>query len=403
MTIEVQSSRQHNRECEPAGSQSRLRVGYLSSENPSNRWTWSGIHYFMFNSLAARGLSVSHLGHSLLVRTTRLERVLQRVGIRSFIQPPQVDFLEDSRRCVSALRGEMADSVFDVIFAPVASREIAFLETNVPIVYLSDATFRLIRDYYAMYSNLPESKARALDELESRAISNARLLVYSSSWAAESAIADYGAPPNKVRVIPFGANLDTVPSTKAATQKQRGEVCRLLFLGRDWERKGGRIAFDCLVSLIKSGINAELVVCGCTPPKGVRHDKLVVVGLLDKLKSRHQQHLAQILTRSHFLILPTQADCTPIVFCEANAFGVPVISTRTGGIPSVIKEGGNGLLLPLGAQGEDFARAIAHVFLNESQYQAMVASARRAYEERLNWDSWALFMHQELSAVARSQ
>jgi len=401
MTTEVEVSRQRNLGFEPVTSQKRLRVGYLSSENPANRWTWSGTHYFMFNSLSAHGLSVSHLGHSLVTRTTPLERVLGRLGIRSSVQSIQADPLEDSRRRVLALERELADSIFDVIFAPVASREIAFLETDVPIVYLSVTTYRLIRDYF-QYWKLPEREARALEEFESRAISKARLLVYSSSWAAESAIADYGVPPHKVRVIPFGANLDSVPSAKVATQKQRGEVCRLLFVAKEWERKGGRIAFDCLVSLIKSGVDAELVVCGCTPPKGVQHEKLIVVGLLDKFKSRHRRYLDQLLTRSHFFILPTQADCTPIVLCEANAFGLPVISSRTGGIPSIIEQGENGLLLPLGAQGEEFAGAIAEIFLDESRYQAMVTSARQAYEQRLNWDSWGLSMQKELSLLARS-
>ena len=162
MTTEVQTSGEHHRKCEPDRSQRRLRVGYLTAANPSSRWDWSGIHYFMFNSLSARGLNVSHLGHSLMKQTTRLDRVLQGFGIRSNSkQPLQVDLLEQSRHWGSELRRELARSIVDVIFAPVASQEIAFLETNVPIVYLSDATFRLIGDDYAWYSNIPESQARA--------------------------------------------------------------------------------------------------------------------------------------------------------------------------------------------------------------------------------------------------
>jgi glycosyltransferase involved in cell wall biosynthesis len=260
-----------------------------------------------------------------------------------------------------------------------------------------------MRGYYESFSHFPESVARDLDEIESRALSKSRLLVYSSSWAAESAIADYGTPCDKVRVISFGANLDEVPPLKIATQKQRKGPCRLLFLGRDWVRKGGDIAFDCMVSLIKSGVDAELTICGCTPPPGVQHEKMVVLGLLDKMKRRQRRHLHRLLLRSHFLVLPTQADCTPIVCCEANAFGLPVISTHTGGIPSIIENGLNGLMLPLGARGEDFARAIAEIFCDEDRYRAMVLTSRHAYEQRLNWSTWASAMLAELSAVASVQ
>jgi glycosyltransferase involved in cell wall biosynthesis len=401
--IAEQASPEKSRRVDLAGSQKRLKVGYLSSEDPTSRWSWSGIHYFMFSSLRACGLDVWHLGRTLLKRTTGFQRLLRYLGLpSSSMEPVQTDSLDQSRGWGSALCGELARSSPDVIFAPVASRELAFLETKVPIVYLSDATFRLMHGYYASFSHLPESAARALDEIESRAMSRSRRLVYSSSWAADSAIADYGALPDKVRVVPFGANLDQVPSADAATQKPRGGICRLLFLGRDWERKGGSIAFDCLVSLVKSGVDAELIVCGCTPPPEVQHQKLVVIGLLDKMKRRQRQQLYRILHTSHFLVLPSRADCTPIVFCEANAFGLPVISTRTGGIPSIIEHGRNGLTLPLAARGADFAQAIAEILYDQNRYQEMVTSSRRAYEERLNWNSWARSMHEELSAAVRS-
>ena len=54
---------------------------------------------------------------------------------------------------------------------------------------------------------------------------------------------------------------------------------------------------------------------------------------------QNRQRLEQIVSKSHRLLLPTRAECYGIVFCEANAYGLPVFATRVGGIPTIVKEG----------------------------------------------------------------
>ena len=78
-----------------------------------------------------------------------------------------------------------------------------------------------------------------------------------------------------------------------------------------------------------------------------------------------------------------------MIFCEAAAFGLPALSTRTGGIPSIIREGSSGHLLPVEAGGDEFARLITDIFTEPGRYEALCAGARKTYEERLNWDAWA--------------
>ena len=66
--------------------------------------------------------------------------------------------------------------------------------------------------------------------LEKRAIEKARLLLYPTRWAADSAIKDYGADPQKVRVIPFGANIEHPPAKRDVLNKTNLDRCVLLFL-----------------------------------------------------------------------------------------------------------------------------------------------------------------------------
>src|SRR5205085_12222674 len=141
--------------------------------------------------------------------------------------------------------------------------------------------------------------------------------------------------------------------------RKKSEQCRLLFLAVGWARKGGDIAFETLLKLEELGIQAELIVCGCTPPKGTAHKRMRVIPFLDKNDERQRKELEQLLMAADFLLVPTRSDAYGLAYCEASAFGLPVITTRTGGVPEVVRDGENGFLLPYEARGAAYAEVIA--------------------------------------------
>jgi len=220
------------------------------------------------------------------------------------------------------------------------------------------------------------------------AYQNATVLLYSSYWAARSALEDYGVDPQKVHTIFFGANLDTIPSREMVLAKKKSERCRLLFMGLGWERKGGAIAFETLLELEKLGIQAELIVCGCTPPKEVAHERMRIIPFLDKNDERQSKETENLYAMSDFLLVPTRCDAYGHVFCEASAFGLPSITTNTGGVPEVVRNGENGYVLPYSARGSEYAQMIAEIYQDDQRYTALVKSSRAAFESRLNWDTW---------------
>src|SRR5437763_11247213 len=231
------------------------------------------------------------------------------------------------------------------------------------------------------------------------AYQNATVLLYCSYWAARSAIEDYGVDPEKVHTIFFGANLDTIPSREMVLARKKSERCRLLFMGLGWERKGGAIAFETLLELEKLGIQAELIVCGCTPPKGVAHERMRVIPFLDKNDERQSKEIENLYAMSDFLLVPTRCDAYGHVFCEASAFGLPSITTNTGGVPEVIRNGENGYVLAESAGGSEYLEVIAEVYQDDQRYTALVQSSRAAFESRLNWDAWGSAVKQVLQDI----
>jgi glycosyltransferase involved in cell wall biosynthesis len=236
---------------------------------------------------------------------------------------------------------------------------------------------------------LSKKRLKEGNEIEQHAIQKANSIIYSSSWGAESAIKHYKANKNKISIIDFGANLyREPPKAELPVSFSEDEVCQLLFIGIDWDRKGGETALKILNELRKAGFKCKLTIVGCAPKLKEHSDNVVIVPFLDKNKNEEYNKLHEIYLKSHLLLLPTKADCTPIVFCEAAAFGIPVITSNTGGISSLIHEGVNGFLLPVNSNEIDYANKIISIFKDEKSYNSFRMSSRNEFESRLSWDIW---------------
>lgn len=325
-----------------------------------------------------------------------LNRISKMVFRRSFDYDHTIT---RSRRMAGYFESRLSEAACDIIFAPAGSNEIAFLETDIPILYSSDATFSLLEDYYPYYSRLWPFSARTVREIERRSLERSRIAVYPTTWAARSAREEYRLPRENVVVIPYGANAEPTSVSDALKQKHVGPVCRLAFLAVEWWRKGGDIAFETLKELHYLGVAAELTVIGCVPPREFRDEHLRVIPFLDKNRQEDRDRLEQILSGSHFLLVPTRAEAYGIVFCEASAFGLPSIATDTGGVSGVVREGKNGHLLPFNARGKDYARVIESIWRVPSNYRNLVKSARKEFEVRLNWDRWGREMGQLINCM----
>jgi len=294
---------------------------------------------------------------------------------------------------------------FDVIFAPAASTEIAYLDTEIPILYFSDTTFHLMVDYYPGYfSNLLSLSISEGNHVEHMAIKRATLAVFASRWAAESALDHYGQRREKIHVVPLGANLEYIPERNTVLNLRKSEKCRLLFLGRTWDRKGGDIALETLDSLQRERLPVELVICGCAPPNYLSPEfsskkGVALVPWQYKDKSEEFRTLEKLFLEADFLFLPTRADCYLAAVAEANAYGVPAITSDVGGVKEVVRNGENGFALPQSACGDDYAKVILDIYKSDSKYADLCRSSRDAFETRLNWDQWGKGMERLLTSL----
>lgn len=370
-----------------------MRVAYLTIKDacklgPNSEW--SGTAYYIGCALERQGIEIDYLGPLQFSPLAKAVKKIKRLFYQGLLKKR---YLKDPDPLIlKLLSGQAAKKLkkrkYDVVLSATVN-PIAYLECDLPIVFWADATFANTANFYPEYSNLCEETLRDGHTMEQLSIEKCSSAVYSSEWAAQAAKEVYGANPAKVKVLEFGANLDnsySLVEVKSLIAARSKEKCRLLFLGKDWVRKGGDKALEVVKLLNESGQEAELIVVGCTQTGSAPMPSYVHnVGFISKLSSEGRKELSDLIASSHFLILPTVADCSPIVFCEACSLGVPCISTEVGGIPTIVKDNINGMKFPLEASAEEYCQFISDTFSKYSSYEQLAIRAFHEYEQRLNW------------------
>jgi glycosyltransferase involved in cell wall biosynthesis len=370
-----------------------MKIAYLALNDPFDKRSWSGTTYYIAKALQKNGNDVDFLGplkipkwmDKVLRATAKLNRIIFK---KEYITKYSLLL---SWYAAKQFNKKLKNKVYDCICAPAASAELRFLKTNLPIIYVIDATFELVSNYdYSEFDKMSWFSKIEGNILEKHALEMSAAIMYPSVWAAESAVNDYHVSTDKVFIAPFGANIDKIPDKNIIYKKLDNKQLTLLFLAVDWERKGGNIAFEVLKYLhYTHGIQAKLIVCGCVPPQHIAHPFMEVIPFLDKNKKDDYERFVNIMSTSHFLLVPTRADCSLLVGSEANAYGMPAITTETGGVPEIIKDGINGYCLPYSADGNTYAALIAELFINEEKYNELILSSRERFEEHLTWQKWS--------------
>lgn len=367
----------------------RIKIAFLTSADPKDKRSWSGVYYYMAKALQ------DYCGDVFLLGPVDIrEKVMEKpYRIISSISPEKKydsqHSIHLSLEYAKIFEEKLREQPYDVIFAPAASTEIAFIDTNIPIVYSSDTTFALISDYYPVYSNLLDISMQEGNIIEGLAIKKAKALLYPLEWAAKSAINDYNANPSKIHIASFGPNLDYIPPKSLILNKKKSDKCKLLFISVDWQRKGGEIAFETLLALEKLGLSTELIVCGCTPPSKFSHDNMIVIPFLSKNNSEEAKKLYGLYYQSDFLLVPSRSECGGCIFKEVGAFGLPCITTDTGAISENVKEDISGYLLSPESNGDDYANLICRLYKDDQTYYRLIKSSREHFDSKLTWKAWS--------------
>lgn len=307
--------------------------------------------------------------------------------VRGFDYEPMI-YDQRAKFLGSLLNKRLKNLKTDVIFTAISPITAASLETNIPIVFWTDFVFDAILGFYPEHRYHHPDIAWEAHFITKNALMNSKLLIFSSGWVARAAQELYGISKNKIKVVPFGANLDIshdYDDVKNMIRARSRDCIKLLFVGNFWYRKGGDIVLRITKALHEAGHKVELTVVGADDAGEKFPPYVKRIPFISKYSKAGVEKLKQLYAESHFFVMPSRAEAFGIVLCEANAFGVPCITTHVGGIPEVIKDGINGMAFSLENTIQEFCDYITNLFHHYDQYESLALSSYNEYVTRLNW------------------
>lgn len=192
-----------------------------------------------------------------------------------------------------------------------------------------------------------------------------------SQWAADGHV-DLGIDADRIAVNPPGVDLDLWHPGDATPPSASDDVIRIVFVGGDFERKGGAD----LLAWFRSQDDPRFELHLVTPADVEAGDGVTVHRL-----SEADPAMQELIRSAHVSVLPSRAECFGIASIEALACGVPVIQSTVGGSADIVTDGETGLLVPPG-RPDEIGQAIRSIVADDGRYAAMRVAARTDAEQR---------------------
>jgi glycosyltransferase involved in cell wall biosynthesis len=163
---------------------------------------------------------------------------------------------------------------------------------------------------------------------------------------------------------------------------KRAGVLRLVFLGQLVERKGLHVLVE---ALSRVSDPCELLLAGGDWAAHGYPQRIKAMVESLRLGDRvifenHRQDVGAVLSSADIFVLPSLSEARPRSIIEAMLLGVPVVASNAGGIPSMIADGANGLLVPAG-DIEGLARAL-NLAASSATFRQRLGEAGRMRAER---------------------
>ena len=318
-------------------------VGVID-EDPFAAQTWSGIAPYLFGALKDRGVlhaAVAAEPPSLTRYFYKALSVQPRMNSWRFKYSLHLGLY---RSMTAAARRRLAlfdPAQYQVILQVGAWYDLTGAKGMKVVSYHDGNLATLLA---SPYGHPPVSRRwiqRALD-YERHLYERIDLIMPMSRWLADSFIRDNGIRSDKVVPVGAGINLSSVRDVRGRDYS----APRILFVGKAFERKGGRVLMRAFERVRREIPDAELTIIGpelTDVPSGVRS-----LGFLSKSDPTDVETLLDEYARASVFVMPSLYEPFGVVFAEAMAHRLPCVGTANCAIPEIVLDGRTGYTVPVG-------------------------------------------------------
>jgi len=260
---------------------------------------------------------------------------------------------------------------------------------GLPHFVYTDHTY-LANGYYRTHDR-SHLYSKSLIDLEKTIYHNATLNFTMSTHISRCLIEEYGCQPDRVVCVYAGSNSEISNYRK---WKDKYGNKNILFVGMDWERKGGPELVAAFKEVLSVQPDARLTIVGCSPR--VNLPNCEVVGRVPL------KEMPRYYENASVFCLPTKLEPFGIVFVEALHHKLPVVGTNIGAIGDFIVGGVNGYLVKPG-NVEELAKALITLVGDPKKCERFGERGSRIAAERYTWERVGVSIRQNVVSALRLQ
>ena len=308
---------------------------------------------------------------------------LQAIGIPvDFVPVPKLKNLSNLPRLLNYLRKEKPDVVHTQLEFSATLGCLATRLLGIPNV----STFHVIHDPGTV--KLTQWRFKFM-WTSYRYFANIILAV--SDIVRDNIIESGNIPPSKVVTLHNGIELDRFSSQseeKTPISKNDFDIPEdaivLITVAVLRPPKGLQFVLEAFPQILEEVSNAYYLIVGDGEHRQALEEKAETLRITDHIRfAGYRSDIPDLLALSDIFILPTLNDAFPTVLIEAMAAGKPLIASRIGGVPEIVQENINGILVPPGnpdAIRDACIRLIQNDDLSEKFSKASIEIAREKFD-----------------------
>jgi len=243
--------------------------------------------------------------------------------------------------------------------------------------------------------------------MEGHALRRLDAVIANSQFTAKVIHEQYRVKPQNLFVCYKSIHADQFQPACKEPKMLPGRPRKLLFVGTNFQRKGLPTIIRAAPAIVKEFPDTEFWVVGEDIAMPAMKQLCTQEGVVDAfsfLGWKSQAELIDIYARADVFVMPSLTEAFGVVFLEAMAAGLVVVSAAVGGIPEIIRHGENGLLIADPTDAADLAHQVIRLF-RDLQLYAQLQCAGLATAESFNVQqmmSCTYQVYQEISSRPRA-
>lgn len=354
-------------------------VGVID-EDPYDVRTWSGSSAFFFNALRDLGVLHAAISAKPSIMMQQIYKILSfypEIRKWKFKYHLNTDYYRHMTSVARQKLNHFDDSQYQVILQVGAWYDFTNYRDKRVVSYHDGNLAALLSSPYG-YPRISESYIHRTLSYERELYGRIDLICPMSKWLADSFIRDFGVNRRKVFPVGAGINLPRIPDIRDKSY----ELPSILFVGKDFKRKGGEDLLRAFQIVRKEIRDAELTIVGThleSPPEGVRS-----VGFISKTTDNGLNTLLHEYQRASMFVLPSLYEPFGIAFIEAMAHRLPCIGTNICAMNEIIEDGKTGYVVQP-QNPEMLAQAMLALLKDPSQCRDFGDAGYKRYKQYYTW------------------